>query len=242
MQMWERTRTWTGRGAVLTAFLVAPSFLVDACEGAPQLETRTFELQHLDPEEAVEMVRPYVYSERDRAPGVVTHFPDGITVRETPEALARVDEVLARYDRAKPGVRLHFQIIEADGFTEADARIADVRSALEELFRFEGYRLVTDARLALMEGTSSQQQVGDGRRDFEIFASVEEVRGRGDSGSVTVTVLLQPTRPARGGLINTTLSVPAGETVILGSTKVRSEPTLILTVRPELVPLPDSGR
>ncbi len=213
--------------------------LAYACDSGPGLDTRTFEVQNIDPGEALAMVRPYVYEERAAAPGEVTAFQGGITVRETPENLDRIAEVLRRYDHPKPGVRLHFQIIEADGFEGEDARIADVRDALDELFRFKGYRLVTEAQIAAMEGTSSSQQFAEGDRDFQLRAEVTEVRGSDEHGSVRVSVSLIAD-DGRSGYVETSLAVPVGQTVVLGSSKPRNAPTLILTVRPEFVTLPDS--
>jgi hypothetical protein len=46
--------------------------------------------------------------------------------------------------------------------------------------------------------------------------------------------------PDVGSAIETSMVVPVGQTVVLGSTKPIDQPTLILTVRPELVTLGDS--
>ena len=213
------------------AFL--PIIASGACSGGAELETQTFELQYMNPGEAVEMILPYVYPEREGAAGLVTHFSGGITVRETRENLARIREVLENYDVATPGVRLHFQVIEADGFSGTDPRIADVQEALEELFRFEGYRLLAEPQMAGMEGTGSTQLVADPNRDaggFYLEARVQDVRGRGDRASVVIAVSLQG--DAR---IETSMAVPVGETVVLGSSGESGASTIILTVRPELV-------
>ena len=53
--------------------------------------------------------------------------------------------MLAEYDQARADVRLHFQLIEADGFTESEARIADVERELQKIFQFEEYRLAGEA-------------------------------------------------------------------------------------------------
>lgn len=224
------------RAALLS--VLAGGLLV-ACGGGPRLDTRTYELEHLDPAEAMSMVAPYVYLEREGAPGAVTSFPDGITVRETADNLDRIARVIAEYDRPKPGVRLHFQVIEADGFSDPDPRIAEVRDALDQLFRFEGYRLVTETQVAGMEGTGSTQQFYEGDLAWQLRAGIDEVRGRGATASVRVSVALQGESVA-SGYIETSLAVPVGQTVVLGSSKPRDAPTLILTVRPELVALPDS--
>lgn len=209
-----------------------------ACGGGPDLDTRTFELQYLNPGEAVEMVTPYVYSDREESPGLVTAFSGGLTVRETPDNLDRIGRVLAEYDRPKPGVRLIFQLIEADGPGEPDPRIRDVESALRELFRFEGYRLVAETNMAAMEGTGSSQQLHEDAREMLIAANVHEIRGSGERASVALSVELVLSEI--GNAIRTSMAVPVGRTVVLGSTKPIDEPTLILTVRPELVTLADS--
>jgi len=227
--------------AAVAACLMLPALGVGLCEGSRGLvETRTFDLQYLEPGEAMQMVAPYVYTEREGAPGLVTGFTGGITVRETPEALDRIAEVLERYDRAKPGVRLRFQLIEANGFTDPDDRIAEVRGVLEELFRFEGYRLVTEAQMALVEGTSTAQSVQAGERGFRIRGEVRQVRGSGDRGSILLAVSLWP--DTGSPQIETIMVVPVGQTIVLGSTQARGQPTMILTVRPEFVPLPDTTR
>lgn len=223
----------------VAAIPVLAALLAFACDQGPMLETRTFELQHIDPGEAMAMIAPYVYEERERAPGEATAFRGGLTVRESPENLDRIASVLEEYDRPKPGVRLHFQVIEADGFESSDPRIADVRAALDELFRFDGYRLVTETQIAAMEGTGSSQSFSEGARDFRLHATVNEIRGSGDRGSVSVAVTFVGD-DGRSGYVETSLAVPVGQTVVLGSSKPSDGPTMILTVRPEFVTLPDS--
>lgn len=223
----------------VAAIPVLAAALAFACDPGPTMDTRTFELQHIEPDEAMAMIAPYVYEEREGAPGEVTGFRGGITVRESHENLGRIESVLAEYDRPRPGVRLHFQVIEADGFTEDDSRIADVRAALDELFRFDGYRLVTETQIAAMEGTGSGQNFSEGAREFQLRAEVHEIRGSGDRGSVNVSVHFMADG-GRGGFVDTSLAVPVGQTVVLGSSKPSDGPTMILTVRPEFVALPDS--
>jgi len=218
------------------AFALVPAALAaGACDSAGQLETRTFDLVYLDPQEAEAIVRPYVYDDREGAPGMIASFPSGITVRERPEALDRIAEVLARYDREKPGIRLHFQLIEADGFTEQDLAIADVRDALDALFRFEGYRLAAETQLAMVEGTRASQPIAGSARPYSLAATLLSVRVHDDGGG-SVTVMVRLASGVMDDGIATTLTVPLGETVVLGSARrAASEPTLILTVRPERV-------
>lgn len=222
------------RMTVAAVWLLAAAALVQGCGRDGRLETRTFDVQHLDPEEAALIVRPYVYEDREGAPGVITTFESGLSVRETPEALDRIAEVLERYDRPRPGVRLYFQIIEADGFEDPDPRIDEVREALDGLFRFAGYRLAGEASLAMTPGRGATQEVATSERTFELRVHELQVRQSNDGSAVTLSVLLSG--GVMGNAIGTTLTVPVGETVVLGSSsRAESGPTTILTVRPELV-------
>jgi len=227
-------RSLTRATFALVPAAVGALLLASAC-GQESLETQTFELQFLDPEEAVEMVTPYVYDDRPDAPGLVTHFADGITVRETPDNLERIGRVLGEYDRAKPAVRLHFQLIEANGREGTDPRIADIEAALRELFRFDGYELIAEAPMGAMEGSGSSMVLQSSMQEFFLMAEVHGVRGSSSAGAVSLNVTL---RGSLAGEIGTSMTVPVGETVVLGSTQPAHGGAIILTVRPELVELP----
>lgn len=238
VEMMGKLKSKLGIGTAFASVAFLPIIGADAC-GRVELETQTFELRYMNPAEAVEMIAPYVYPEREGAPGLVRHFPNGITVRETRENLGRIEEVLTHYDLATPAVRLHFQLIEANGFTGTDARIAEVQRVLEELFRFDGYRLIAEPQIAAMEGTGSTQMIAkegglaenaDDIR-YHLQARVVDVRGRGENGSIVLNVELQ----GAWERIETSMAVPVGETVVLGSSQGSGSTTLILTVRPEFV-------
>ena len=56
-------------------------------------------------------------ADREGAAGDMSHAEGVLTVREMPENLDRIAEVLATYDRAPAAVTLNFQLIEANGFS-----------------------------------------------------------------------------------------------------------------------------
>lgn len=208
-----------GRYRSLVAALVL-AVGVAACGGDPDLDTRRFELEHVEPEEAATVIEPYVFTDRPGASGALSHYPGGITVRETPDNLDKIARVLERLDKPKPGVRLNFRIVEANGDSTTDPRLADIEEPLRQLFRFDGYRLVAEARTAAVEGGSTTQMLR------------EE-----DRGSVELHVELFAREV--GSAISTSMTVPVGQTVVLGSAKLNPDsPVLILTVRPEFVSLP----
>ena len=210
--------------------------LLGGCGGAdrvPETETRTFEVLYLEDWVVENLVAPYVYSGREGAPGMASVVEGKLTVRETSENLQRIEETLLEFDRPKPVVRLLFQIIEANGDAEVDPRIADVESALRELFRFEGYRLVEEI---LVHGTESNEVFQEfeteelGRSAIE--AVIRNVRTDSAGGSVQIEIRFHL---AGNTAFGTTVRVRAGQTAILGRTPSSiGSRNLILAVRPEL--------
>jgi type II secretory pathway component GspD/PulD (secretin) len=206
-----------------------------ACTSGPSLDTRTFELQYLDPDAAADMIHPYVYSDRPQGDrGMISLAGNLITVRETPDNLDKIARVLEQYDIPSPMAQLHFKIIEADGAIQTDSAIADVETALRRLFSFRGYRLLAQAVLGGLEGSQVGQQVVGGDQEFLIRAHIQDIRGTGDSGTVRLEVMLMP--EDERAVFETTVSIGTGQTVVLGSTQPRSSGrTLILAVAAELV-------
>jgi hypothetical protein len=235
-----RATQFPGRRAVARSTPLALTALVagavlTGCGGNPEMETRTFDVQHLTTFQTESMVWPYVYGDRPGAPGELSVFEGGLTVRETPDNLERIARVLEERDRARPGVTLYFQLIEADGPGEADPRIEDVEAVLRELFRFEGYRLLSEARIGAMEGGVGIQgfRTPDGG-EYQLMADVRSIRGTAERGSVEIEVRLHGSPEM---YLETRITVPVGQTVVLGSSQMDpAGGATILTVRPELVP------
>ena len=207
------------------------------CGWGGELDTRTFELKYLDAGEAAPIIDPYVFGDRPNAPGALGLSGNLITVRETPDNLDKIARLLERFDKPVPSVRLRFQVIEANGANTTDPRIADIESALKELFRFEGFRLLEEAVLGGAVGTGMQERLHhEGLGGTAVIeAAIREVRAVGDSGTVRLEVGLRLNR--YGTVIETGINIRAGQTVILGKAKVGADlKTIILTVRAELIP------
>jgi len=214
--------------------VVAAALAAGCRAGAPSLETRTFRLQYLQPKDAAQIVAPYVYAARKEAAGSISTFGAGLTVRETPENLARIDSVLKQYDRPVPNLRLRFQLIEADGAGKPDPRIASLDSLLRGLFRYKGYRLLDEAEVtAASGGMSSARLLVDGRA-ISLNVWLDRVRGAGDGGEADLRVDLESR--AFGQILATSLTVPIGKTVVLGSGRPDPERgAFIVAVKPEAI-------
>jgi hypothetical protein len=212
------------------------------CDTGPALDTRTFELQYLRGYQVEQLIAPYVYTDRESNPGLFSAAEGAVTVRETPDNLEKIARVLAEYDRPKPTVMLTFQIIEANGATDSDPAIADVEQELRRLFRFEGYDLVAETQVAAIQGTSIRQLVGRGQDEarflddprFLIESSVGEVRVGRENTTLTLDVGLNA--QSAGTILETSVTIPAGHSVVLGTGQSPNfEGALILVVRAEVV-------
>lgn len=231
-------RSTTGRGWAAWMPVAVPLFVVTlmtgACRPGGQLETRTFQLTNLEADEAYHLLEPYIYQDREGVPGMMSATDDAITVRELPENLRRIEAVLAEFDRPLDGVRLNFMLIEADGFTGSDPAIADIEEELRKLFSFQGYRLAARAALQTVEDGFVSQVLGD--RGYEVAGRIHRLDVDESGGSLTMEVELS-------NLFTTTVSIPLGETVVLGSGQIpdylrqdgSAVQAAILVVTPELV-------
>ena len=209
--------------------------LAAACSPSPaRLETRTFALHYLREGEVGQLLVPYVVQDRPGAKGSMSVGTNTVTVRETADNLERIARVLAQYDRPQPSVRLHFQVIRADGAARGDSSIREVEMQLRSLFRFHGYALVADGFVTGSEGTTTRQSLGGSGGPYGLTARINGISGTGDSAIVHLVVELR--FPGPGGSFETSVGIPAGKTAVLGNvTGSTSSSALILTVRPDLV-------
>jgi hypothetical protein len=214
--------------------LILVALAVPACDRSPRLETRTFPLQHLEPRTAEGIIQPYVFADREEAPGMMSLTENTVTIRETPDNLEKIARVLAEFDVPSPWVRLHFQLIEADGRGPADPRIADIEAELRKLFRYEGYSLAAEAVVSGTARSVIEQSIGGDVRQGEGYTlgvDIGEVRVIGESGYVALNVHL---RSPWGGGLGTRVNARTGQTLVIGNARLKEgSGTMILAVRPE---------
>lgn len=212
-------RTLAPTAACLALLFVA------ACQRAPRLETRTFAVHNLAPHQVEALIAPYVYMDRPTNPGVMSAGDRAVTIRETPDNLEKIARVLEEFDKARPDVRLRFQVIEADGFEGNDPAIADVETELRKLFQFRGYRLAAQAMVTLANGSHVAQTLTGVGGSYEL-------EGRAAWQQPSAMGLEVQLRTERGvPILETTVNIRPGQTLVLGtSPKEGSTATLLLTV------------
>jgi hypothetical protein len=227
---------------LLFAFLL-PVLLIGACGqlGDPKLDVQTFNLDHRSGYEAAELIDPYVFADRAQNPGYMSATEDAISVRETRDNLDKISRVLDDFDQRIPGVRLYFQLIEADSFEEEDPAIASVVQELRSLFRFDGYRLLGEAMVPVAGGSSDRQSFSQRFLGVDYPITVEAEARVLRTGAVRLdpVQLLDPW----DGLMSATVNVTPGQTIVIGGAQARTqsddgrlsgERVLILTVRAEV--------
>ncbi len=231
--------------ALITASVGA---LFMGCEG-DSLEVRTFTLERLEAEQAFGLVDPYVYRDRESRPGTMTMSDGLITVRELPENLDRIAVVLEEYDRPRAAVRLHFQLIQANGFDDRDESIQAVETELRKLLRYSGYRLVGETVLQLREGGGGRQMLqgtleglGPDDSQFNLNASIGMVSTGEQGSTVELWVELQHfgapepgDRRRNNDILGTDVNAANGQSLVLGTTSaLTGGGALILVVTPTI--------
>ena len=215
---------------LMRSLAVASLPLLLACNSrAPELEVRTFPLTHISGHEAAVLIEPYVYGERPGGEGRLSSVTDAITVRETPDNLDQIARVLAEHDVEQRDVRLHFQLIQADGYTDSDPRIAQVEAELRRIFRFGGYQLAGEAMVSVTGASEIDQRLPGPGGTYAIAAEIRRL----DPGGIRlhdVTLYGASFEP----ILTTSVNIRPGQTLVLGSSpQGDGGATLLLTVRAE---------
>ncbi len=233
--------------ALLACVLLSASRLSAQKETDPQI-VRTFPLKYLSNSDAAKLVGPYVQFTSFTAgvfeAGDAVH---AITVRAIAPVLVRVDSLLKANDRPRPTIVFRLQLIATSDSAVSDPGTAAIDAELHNLFRFKGYRLLSQNTAWTNEGEwFSTTMRGDNGDVLSVTGHLESVRSEdprmvrlfisvthesrqisGPGGSITADVK----RP----LLNTDLTIPVGQTVVVGSAvSGGSAQTIILAVRPEL--------
>ncbi|MEO7086405.1 MAG: hypothetical protein ABI442_10995 [Gemmatimonadaceae bacterium] len=208
-----------------------------------ELIVKTVKLHHLGSGSAAQLLTPYVKSPHG---GVFEAPGQTVTIRETQKNLNDLLAVLAQYDRDPANVTLNFQLIAAENTNKRDPNLAGLDSLLRGVLKYSGYRLLTTALSNVSEfGEASQVLSGDGD-PFTLRVSIAEVQTGATpaDGTIRLHVALQrdPTSSRNGvaghpmtPVLSTTLTVPIGQTVVLGTSSIDGgDRALILTVRPQI--------
>jgi hypothetical protein len=198
------------------------------------LDVRTIQLEYIDPSAAIRIIDPYVFEDRG---GMISADEQTrtITVRETPDMLARISQVLDTYDQPAPSVKLHFRIIEANGNGESDPALEDIEDALPtDVFRFRNYQQIAETVMMGLEYSSIRQRAAGVGGEFLVEGNIGEVRVAEGGGTVQLAVELF--QDNYGTVFETRVNAREGQLLILGSAQPDPQRgALILAVQVELL-------
>ncbi|MFI5233827.1 MAG: hypothetical protein ACHQSE_15115 [Gemmatimonadales bacterium] len=220
---------------------------------------KTIPLQYLSNGDAARLVAPYAAppfgATGDAAQAGVFEAGNAvhaITVRAPIAMFARIDSIVKANDRPPATLTLRLQVIAASDSAVHDGSIGDIDAELHNLFRFNGYRLLSQNAVWVNDGQMfSTTMRGPNGEQLTISGVVDGVR-RDETRSVRLDVTLAhdarrsdmvggavQTATSRQTLLQTGLTIPIGQTVVVGSAMPGgSTPAIILTVRPELATKP----
>jgi hypothetical protein len=181
------------------------------------METKSYQLARLSSDEAISLLTPYIGEG-----GYLSGKNGIITVREKPERLKAVEDLLKRFDGGGEAqdVVMTLQVIEADGFTERDTRIADIESTLRETFKYTGYRLLGETQVRAREDSPFSQAV----ENMQIRGRVLRMAGN----RVPIEIQLKTEKAELGS----TVTAEMGKPVVLGQSV--GSGAIILVIRPSL--------
>jgi hypothetical protein len=184
------------------------------------METKTYVIARLTQDEALQLLTPYI-----REGGYLSGKSHLITVREKPDRLAVIEDLLKKYDGGGvvQDVAMKIQVVEANGFTARDSSIADIEQTLRGMFKYQGYRLAGEALVRAREESPFEQQLGG----YRITGSV----GRMMAGRGPIMITLWDKTGSRQ-LLSSTVTATMGKPVVLGQSA--NDGAIILIIRPAL--------
>jgi hypothetical protein len=216
--------------------LMVAVILLAACDRERGMERKTFELHRLSNDDAVALLTPYI-----REGGMVSGKNRLITVREKPDRMKMIEQLLSKYDGLGEAVDvvLDVQVIEADGFTATDTAIADIEQTLRQTFRYHGYRLAGETHIQAREGTTFRRSIGNGfvmgqqDKGFMLEGAVDRVSTTGNEQRIPIQIQLRG--PAGEGFVEVagTVTGTVGKPTVLGQST--SKGAVILVIRPSVV-------
>ena len=208
-------------GAATLALLVAAPL---AAQGQPALVVHAYTLRHQPAAEALALVHPLL-TER----GSVQLQPGGNTlvVRDEPPVVERVAALLREFDHPAQRLAIRIQVVRAGDGGEGEALDPELAARLEELLRYDSYRVVATADLEAREGEQVGYELGEEYRivfQLGTLMAGERIKLQG----FEVTRRAEEAEPQR--LLRTQVNLRLERPMILGLAKDESSRRALLLV------------
>lgn len=230
------TNAIAGR-SVLILLLALTSLEAETVENRIEpvaLELQAYTMVHQPAEEAVRLLIPLLSEQ-----GAVELQPGSntVVVRDLPDRVGRVLQVLRDFDHPSSPVRMEIQIVRAEvgdaSLGNEELLSPELVSRLKELLRYDNYRLLAGTHLAVNEGEQVSYRFGDEFGvGFRLGTLLEN--GRVKLHGFRILRDLAASGAADGfgerQLIHTNLNLWLGKPMILGLAKAESSDKALMVV------------
>jgi hypothetical protein len=197
------------------------------------LALHAYRFKHQKASAAVDLVHPLL-----TPAGTVELQPAGnvLVIRDTPEALARILQVLRDFDQPARPLRLELLVVRASrAVVSPPVQRSDLPEELTRRLRsllpYDSYELEAQAQLATQERESAAFEMGD---DFRVSFQLGTVQQDGRVKLSSFQLARKGARKTDPSLIHTNLNLWLDKTVSLGLAKSeasREALMLVLTLR-----------
>lgn len=203
--------------ALLLSLTTAASVAAEAeAPASAQATEEVFTLRYIRAATALEQVIPLL-----SAGGAIElrQAANSLVVRDTPEAIGRIRERLDALDRPVVPLVVDLQIFEGSARPQRGAALAlspELTARLDELFRFEHYRLVASGRILTRAGENVLYQAPEG---FQVRFQPGEVGADGELRLEAFALERQREPGDWGSLVSGRLRLIAGRPTVLALTR-----------------------
>ncbi len=216
-------------------------------EGRPQmtflikvtddLERKTVVLSYADGNAVERLLQPYL-TKRGRVH--YEHNTRALTLVDEPAVVAVMLKMIERFDVKPRQIQFVLRLVEADNADSPGPVPPEIRSVvkqIQEVLRYNQFKVVDQAFLAIEANRESQIQVG-GEHGYTVDIGTQMEQGRSDSVRLRFHLYRLEKVPSsdkgttfhRHTLVATTVEMSDGETAVLGASKINGNGKALITV------------
>jgi len=202
--------------SIVTAIMVVAAFLAGyLIRGGGSMETRTFTVRHLDPDVLLDALAPFIDDTHIDAGDRVTMIGPTLSVRETPENLDRIDELLAQIDVPQPILRLTTMLVRGVDSADRNPQLEELEGALAAALPFPAYELFAQSTVSGKLRAVNFLVMGQDTAFFEVQTTALEIVDV--DGKQTVRTAITINLTSGPNVFATTSEFPLDTWVVPGS-------------------------
>lgn len=201
------------------------------------LQRKTIVLRYADGHALKRLLIPYLTR---RGQAQYEHETRALTLVDEPAVVAVMLKMIERFDVKPRQIQFVLRLVEADNGPKAGPVPAEIRSVvkqIQEVLRYNQFKVIDQAFLAIEANRESSIQVG-GQDGYTVDLSTQMEEGRSNSVRLTFHLYRKEkvdsgqkgTRFVKHTLVATTVELTDGETAVLGASKINGNGKALITV------------